>query len=333
MPEYMKLIEICKGRKIYIQTHNFPDPDAIASAFGLQKLLAYYGIDSVLCYYGKIDKFSTSKMTELLHIKLYPYEEIVEEMTQEDYIICVDSQKSGGNILDFEGKEIACIDHHPTYAHAEYLYSDIRLVGSCSTLIAEAFDKLQIPMDCDTATALLYGLKIDTLQFSRGVTELDIRMFDYLFTRSDASKLALLEMSTMEFADLKAYGAALENIRVYGTTGFAKIPFPCPDSLIATISDFILKLKEIEVAIVYSYRENGIKFSVRSETFSVHAGDIACNALKDYGNGGGHAGMAGGFIPEEKVTLLGEYTDQVIMELFYNEINKYRNNAESSERK
>lgn len=323
MPEYMKLIEICKNRRVYIQTHNFPDPDAIASAFGLQKLLAHYDIESILCYYGKIDKFSTSRMTELLHIRLYPYEEIMEEMKPEDSIICVDSQKSGGNILDFIGKEVACIDHHPTYAPAEYLFSDIRLVGSCATLIAEAFQNLQVPMDCDTATALLYGLKVDTLQFSRGVTELDVQMFAYLFTRSDAEKLQLLEMNTMEFADLKAYGAALENIRVYGTTGFAMIPFPCPDALIATISDFILKLKEIKVAIVYSYRENGIKLSIRSETAEVHAGDLASSVLKKYGNGGGHAGMAGGFIPKEKVKQMGDYADEVIMELFYNVINGY----------
>lgn len=32
----MELVEILKGHKTYIQTHNFPDPDAIASAFGLQ---------------------------------------------------------------------------------------------------------------------------------------------------------------------------------------------------------------------------------------------------------------------------------------------------------
>ena len=32
-----------KNKHVYIQTHTFPDPDAIASAFGLQQLLLYKG--------------------------------------------------------------------------------------------------------------------------------------------------------------------------------------------------------------------------------------------------------------------------------------------------
>ena len=33
------LIRLCQGHTVYIQTHNFPDPDAIASAYGLKELL------------------------------------------------------------------------------------------------------------------------------------------------------------------------------------------------------------------------------------------------------------------------------------------------------
>ena len=39
MKKLQSLIDLCKGRRVYIQTHNFPDPDAIASAFGLQRFL------------------------------------------------------------------------------------------------------------------------------------------------------------------------------------------------------------------------------------------------------------------------------------------------------
>ena len=46
MSELKDLIELCGNRPVYIQTHNFPDPDAIASAFGLQRLLGIYGVES-----------------------------------------------------------------------------------------------------------------------------------------------------------------------------------------------------------------------------------------------------------------------------------------------
>jgi ABC-type glutathione transport system ATPase component len=49
----LQLVELLRGHRTYIQTHNFPDPDAIASAFGLQHFLNYHGINADICYDGK----------------------------------------------------------------------------------------------------------------------------------------------------------------------------------------------------------------------------------------------------------------------------------------
>ena len=51
--------------------------------------------------------------------------------------------------------------------------------------------------------------------------------------------------------------------------------------------------------IVASFREDGIKLSVRSEDPEVHAGNLLHKALLGIGNGGGHATMGGGFISKE----------------------------------
>ena len=119
MNDFTKLAALCQGKHIYIQTHNFPDPDAIASAFGLQRLLALYDVQSTLCYDGRIDKLSASKMLEAFQIQMFSYEQLRPNMAEEDYVICVDAQKHSGNITDFVGDEIACIDHHPTQFHEE----------------------------------------------------------------------------------------------------------------------------------------------------------------------------------------------------------------------
>ena len=101
MSKITDLIELCQGHSVYIQTHNFPDPDAIATAFGLQKLLEEYGITSSLCYDGRIDKLSASKMLDTFQIQLLPYECLTADMKETDPIICVDTQKHAGNITDF----------------------------------------------------------------------------------------------------------------------------------------------------------------------------------------------------------------------------------------
>ena len=316
MNQWSDLVELCKGYPVYIQTHNFPDPDAIASAYGLQKLLGAYGIQSKLCYDGRIDKLSASKMLEAFHLEMEPYEAFAHHMQQTDRIICVDTQKHGGNVTDFIGDEIACIDHHPTFVPIDYHYQDIRITGACATLIAEYYAKLDVTPEKDVATALLYGIKMDTLQFTRGVTELDIQMFAFLFPRIDAQKLSDLERNNMEFTDLKAYGAAIESIELYDKVGFSSIPFPCPDAMIAILADFILSLVEVEVAVVHSFREDGIKFSVRSEDPDIHAGNLLHDALQGIGNGGGHASMGGGLIDQDRIEALGPYPNDTIRNLF-----------------
>lgn len=316
MNDFNQLAALCHGKHIYIQTHNFPDPDAIASAFGLQRLLAQHEIPSTLCYDGRIDKLSASKMLEAFQIQMFPYEQLRPDMAEEDYVICVDAQKHSGNITDFVGGEVACIDHHLIFVPIEYRYQDIHPTGAWATIIAQYYKQLPCLPDRHTATALLYGLKMDTLQFTRGVTELDIEMFAFLFPLCDQEMLARLERNNMEFNDLKAYGAAIESIEVYDKVGISNVPFPCPDALIAILSDFILALQEVEVAVVFSKREDGIKFSVRSEDPAVHAGHLVRDALYGYGDGGGHAEMAGGMIRKEKECLLGRYPEDTIRDSF-----------------
>lgn len=98
-----ELIGICKtaDRKIFIQTHNFPDADAIASAYALGEIFAHFGIQYSYCCAGQIDRLSTSKLADLLDIHLYQETELSGIMGDKDYIICVDSQKHAGNIVDF----------------------------------------------------------------------------------------------------------------------------------------------------------------------------------------------------------------------------------------
>ena len=52
--EWKKLVELLKGHVVYLQTHNFPDPDALSAAYGMQIFLRANGVESTICYAGKI---------------------------------------------------------------------------------------------------------------------------------------------------------------------------------------------------------------------------------------------------------------------------------------
>ena len=306
---WLALPDLLRGSRVFIQTHDFPDPDAIASAYGLQRLLRTCGIESCLCYRGIIERASLAHLVKTYSIQILERSQI-QDMTGEDKIVLVDAQKFNANVCDLPGNEIACIDHHPTFTACDYQYRDIRQVGACASIIADYFLRGGIPLDTATATVLLYGLRVDTDNMTRGVTDLDLDVFPALFRRADRDMLEKLAGKSLVFADLKAFGAAIENIHVFGSAGFVSIPFACPDPLVAQVADFILSLAEVDVAVVASWRPEGIKFSVRSLLASIHSGNMLAEVLSGVGSGGGHARMAGGFVPAAQLQRLG--TDEAL---------------------
>lgn len=298
MTKLEELLKEINREHVYIQTHNFPDPDAIASAYGLQRLLAHRGVRATICYNGKIDRYSTDKLRELMEIELLNVEDIASVLSEEDEVILVDSQKGNSNIINITGDEIICIDHHPKNDKYEYRFTDIRPeIGACATMIAQYFFENNVPMDEKIATTLTYGIRIDTNNLTRGVSKLDIEMLYRMFDLCDYEIIHMLENSNLCFEDLVAYSQAISSIEVYDNISFADTGKDCP--VIANISDFMLALKEVSFSVVYSRKEGGIKLSVRSERSSLDAGKIISKALEGIGDGGGHASMAGGFVPFE----------------------------------
>lgn len=312
--DWQKLIETVRGHRIWIQTHNFPDPDAIASAYGLQYFLDCHGVRAEICYTGHVDKISVVKMISNFDIKICPIEEL--DLKESDYVVLVDCQKYNANLTDISGEEVAVIDHHKTVKPCEYLYKDVRITGSCSTLIAQYIKESGTPITKKVASVLYYGMKMDTDSMNRGVTKLDIEMMDYLFDYTDVGLVQSMYNNGMELQDLRAYGAAIENIQIYDYIGLARIPFDCQDALIAMVSDFILKLDAVTIAVIYAERGGGLKFSVRSEEPGVHAGDLTMKALKGIGDGGGHFTMAGGFVPKECRIEGASVEDKALYERF-----------------
>ncbi len=249
-------------------------------------------------------------------IELLNVDDLEKVLSDEDEVILVDAQKGNSNIIDITGDEIICIDHHPDNDLFDYRFSDIRPeIGACATMIAQYFFENNVAMDTRIATALTYGIRIDTSNLTRGVSRLDIEMLYRMYDDCDYNIISMLENSVLCFEDLTAYSKAISSIEVYNDISFADIGRDCP--VIADISDFMLALKEVTFSIVYSTKEGGIKLSVRSEGMAPDAGKVIARALEGIGNGGGHASMAGGFIPfdgnaQEKATLLDDIKGRFI---------------------
>lgn len=303
MNKLIELINKISGKHVYIQTHNFPDPDALGSGFGLRYLLSIHGISATLCAKGEIDRFNTEKMIEMFNIPISFCDREFSNINDQSEIILIDSQYGNGNVKIEKGKVIGCIDHHHKMDNYIYEFSDIQEdIGACSSIVAQYFFDNNIEIPSEIAEALLYGIKVDTLSLTRCVNRLDMEMFYYLYGKCNRNIISYIDKNTMKLKDLNAYENAIKTMRMKEKISFAYIGYNCSDALVAVISDFLLDIAEISFAVAYSIKEDGIKISVRSDGEYENAGLITMTALENIGTGGGHSAMAGGFIP---------YSDQV----------------------
>jgi len=282
--------------EVFIQPHNVPDPDAIASSFGLKCLLETRGIHSEIVYENEIEKANSSKMLELFNINLTLAGEVAT-LGSEDWTVLVDGQKGNSNMTDLVTDEVAVIDHHEWGGDNGYRMVDVRPeVGACSTIIAQYFEENDIPVPKAVATALLYGVFMDTDNLTRGVSELDIDMFYFLYSRSDIELITALKGNQISQQDLKDYAKAFDNVEVYGEIGFLYLESG-NDSLLGASSDIVVTISGVNVVVAYSPREGGIKFSTRSINNDIKANGLVRYLLEGVGFGGGHETMAGGFLP------------------------------------
>lgn len=282
--------------EVFIQPHNVPDPDAIASSFGLQHLLKQRGITAEIVYESELEKANSTKMLELFAINLRLSRE-VETLGKEDWTVLVDVQKGNSNVTDLVTDEVAVIDHHEYMGNRGYKFEDIRPeIGACSTIIAQYYIENNIAIPGSVATALLYGIFMDTDNLTRGTSELDIDMFYQLYSRTDIGLINELKGNQISKGDLIDYAQAFKSVEVYGELGFLYLD-SCNDSLLGAASDIVTTIAGVNIVVAYSPRENGIKFSTRSISKKIKANELVRYILAGVGFGGGHESMAGGFLP------------------------------------
>jgi nanoRNase/pAp phosphatase (c-di-AMP/oligoRNAs hydrolase) len=298
------LVEILRPApdEIFIQPHNVPDPDAISSCLGLYYLLKAKGLEQVkIVYDQEIEKANSLKMLELFNVPLIRAAD-AHTLGSEDWAVLVDVQKGNANVTDLPTDEVAVIDHHEYKGNQGYRFEDVRPeAGSCSAIIAEYFFENNISPPREIATALLYGIFMDTSDLTRGANTLDIDMFYKLYSLSDISLIAELRGNEISKMDLALYAEAFKTVETYDEIGFLRLT-SSNDSLLGAAGDIVVSVAGVDIVVAYAVRDTGIKLSVRSSCPRVKANDLVRYLTEGIGVGGGHDHMAGGFIPREKLS-------------------------------
>ncbi len=292
--------KILPATSVLIVTHDYPDPDCIASSFGVQQLLIHWGVENTqIAFGGFVGRAENRAMIRFTNIQTVPL--MLIEFSDFDHIILVDSFPGDGNVsLGPKIKVDAVIDHHPYSSKRNMpFYHDIRKdVGSTSTIITQYLKAEKCTISKNLATALFYGIKTDTHRLSRNVSTEDIKCYKYLFDLVDHMALSKIELPDRDAEYFNILHRSAESMTLYEKTfGHTHLGTISNPDYIAEMADLFHSLENLEWMLCSGIFKNQIFFSIRSKNDDT-AGRIAEKiARKLKGSGGGHNTMAAGRIP------------------------------------
>lgn len=265
------------------------DPDAIASAMAVKRLLWRKVSEVAIAYFNEITRPDNLAMIEYTEPGMVWLDDIKKENF--DVFVLVDSQPDHNerfSEFDFH----AILDHHPLTCD-KAVYADIRPdYGACSTLMTEYLKFKKIKPSSKLAAALMLGIKTDTSDFTRQASLKDIRAFQHLYRFADNNIVTKVEKAAYTQKDLDFLGMAIKKRKVTNNRVFFHAgPISKPDELVV-VADFFLTLAKINWSIISGVYEKKLIIIARNDGLRKGAGNTVKEAFSMFGSAGGHKTMA-----------------------------------------
>lgn len=289
-----KLFELLKGEDRLLILVN-PDPDSIASALALKRLLWKRVHTITLAYVGKITRLENQAMIRLLRVRMEPLANVDPSLFTK--LALMDSQPQHNeefNKLDYH----VIIDHHPRTNSLKAPFIDIRpSFGATASIMTEYLQAARIIPSSRLATALLYAIKIDTSNFERDASEADVKAFRYLFRFANINIVRKIEVSEIKLRWLKFYRTALDQLHVHRNRVVVHLgQVPNPDVCVL-LADFFMRITAIKWSVVSGIHKGKLFIIFRNDGQRKNAGRLATRAFGAIGAAGGHKGAARAEIP------------------------------------
>jgi nanoRNase/pAp phosphatase (c-di-AMP/oligoRNAs hydrolase) len=299
-----RLKELVTGkRKILILTHLNPDPDALASAYGLRYLFKKWGINSIIAYDGVLGRPENRAMMRRLRIPLCSIKAI--EPRNFSIIAVVDSQPPSTNIpLAPQITPTIVIDHHPIAKRSlinRIPFVDIRpQYGSTSTIVASYLLEAGIDLIPTVATALYYGIKSDTRDLGPSASQEDVKMAGLLYPKVSLKLLSEIENPKLPRQYFKILKEGIQNA-IYFPPGILVSDLGSLSyvDMLSVVADLLLRAEGVRWVLSIGEWKGNIFFSIRTTDGRRHNADKIAKYLVrgiNGGGAGGHPSMAGGKI-------------------------------------
>ncbi len=287
-----------RGRAV-IAAQDRPDPDGMASAAALKHLLEHKArLECLIAARGESGRAENVATLQFLGETLHDLGSL--DLEAFDFRVLVDTQPGfGNNSWPADAAVDFILDHHPRGPGIEAgQLADIRpSYGAASTILTEYLRAAGIEPDPQLATVLLYGIKTDTQELTRGASAADNEAFLYLYPRANRRLLAKIERERLPRGYFVTLARALTRCRIYGPVAICGLGAVDSPDVLAELADLFLRLEGARWVLCHGIYDGRVHLSARTVVRQGNAGGLMERLLEGLGEGGGHDMMAGGQAP------------------------------------
>lgn len=303
--------------------HDSPDPDTLASGLALKTIAETLDIESQIYYGGTIGYQENRAFVNLIAIPLQrvdKHDDVLDIVNAHDKIALIESASPGrNNVLPEDIVPNIVIDHHQVdKAEVKADFQDIRPnIGATSTIMTKYLQQLDVDVEEELATALLYGIRTDTMSFTRNTSSADLEAAAFLSPLADLDLLNKIENPPMDPETLDVFGRAVVNREITGSYLLSCVGFIRNRDTLPQAAEFLLKLEGVTTVLVFGIVDEVIHLSARTDDVRVNLATVLQRAFGE-DNAGGHSRSAAGQVRlgifgdvEERQALLNLVRDAV----------------------
>ncbi|MGH7842113.1 MAG: DHH family phosphoesterase [Candidatus Binataceae bacterium] len=289
---------VAEDDRIAIVLQDDPDPDAMSSAIALRALLGRNKQTTPIFAFTPVTRPENRTMSHLLEIEIVPA--VTEQLREFSKIAMVDVEPP------YFGERIPradiVIDHHPNYEVGLAPFEDIRVnYGATATIMTEYLVTAEEHISERLATALLYGIRSDTLALSRRATDADIAAFAHLYPLANYNLLRQIDRPELPRSYARLLARAMRRFEVRDGLVVLHLGAVERDDLIVQLADFCLQFEGVEWVAVAGKLGSNLVVAVRNQGLGRgNAGDLVKQIFASFGAAGGHRQMAKAVIPIRK---------------------------------
>lgn len=329
--ELRQTLERHRSERQLVVIQDFPDPDALSSAWAYQLIAQQYNIQCEIVYAGTLSHQENIALVKLTNLpaKRWAMQNLKErDLSLYQGCVLIDNQGTTSQLMPLVRQSgipiTVVIDHHSPQEDLQPEFADLRpQTRATATIVTQYLQAGLLKLDNNNkdhvkcATALMHGLRSDTNRLMQAQEE-DFLAAGFLSRFYDSQLLNAVLQTARSRRVMDVIERSLKNRKVHNNFSIAGVGYLRYDDrdAIPQAADFLVTEENVHTAVVYGIVHDEdeevevVIGSLRTSKLTLDPDEFIKEAFGQDLNGrffGGGRMMAGGF--EIPMGFLGGFND------------------------